>query len=45
MFIYAVTTSGSLITVNYKSSVTNINNIIATKSSSSNVVKGSAFTS
>ena len=44
-FSYAVTASGSLITVDYKSTVTDIDNIIATKSSSSNVVKGSVFTS
>ena len=40
-FEYAATTSDSLITVNYTSSVTNIDNIVATKSSNSNVVKGS----
>ena len=37
----AVTSSGALITVNYTSDTTEINNIIATKSSNSNVVKGS----
>ena len=36
----AATASGGLITVNYSSATTNIDNIIATKSSSSNVVKG-----
>ena len=40
-FDSAVTVSGSGITVNYSSTTTNINNIIATKSSNSNVVKGS----
>ena len=40
-FYYSSTISGSLITVNYKDSVTNIDQIIATKASSSNVVKGS----
>ena len=39
-FKNAATASGSLITVNYSSNTTNINNIIATKSSNSNVVKG-----
>ena len=38
-FVNAATTSGSNITVNYSSAVTNIDNIIATKSSNSNVVK------
>lgn len=36
----AATASGSKITVNYSRKTTNINNIIATKSSNSNVVKG-----
>lgn len=40
MFYSAATASGSLITVNYSNSTTNIDNIIATKSSTSNVVKG-----
>ncbi len=40
-FSYAATTAGSGITVNYSSAITNIDNIIATKSSNSNVVKGS----
>ena len=39
-FYYAATASDALITVNYSSATTNINNIIATKSSNSNVVKG-----
>ena len=39
-FYSAATASGSLITVNYSSTTTNIDNIVATKSSSSNVVKG-----
>ena len=39
-FKYAATASGSKITVNYSRKTTNINNIIATKSSNSNVVKG-----
>ena len=38
---YASTKPGSGITVNYSSSTTNIDNIIATKSGNSNVVKGS----
>jgi hypothetical protein len=37
----AATASEALITVNYKNTTTNIDNIIATKSSTSNVVKGS----
>jgi len=40
-FYGAATAADSLITVNYKNDVTNIDNIIATKSSDSNVVKGS----
>ena len=40
-FNSASTVSGSRITVNYTSDVTNIDNIIATKSSNSNVIKGS----
>ncbi len=40
-FESAATDSNALITVDYKSSVTNIDNIIATKSYNSNVVKGS----
>ena len=40
MFASASTKSGSLITVNYSSATTNINDIIGTKSTSSNVVKG-----
>ena len=40
-FLNAATTTGSGITVNYSSATTNINAIIATKSSNSNVVKGS----
>ena len=43
IFGAAATASGALITVNYRSSVTNINAIIATKSSNSNVVKGSVI--
>ena len=39
-FFYAATKSGSGITVDYTSSVTNIDNIIATKSTNSNVLKG-----
>ena len=39
-FNNAATKSGSGITVDYTSSVTNIDNIIATKSSNSNVLKG-----
>ena len=42
-FTNAATISGSLITVNYSSVTTNIDNIIATKSSTSNVVKGSVI--
>ena len=41
MFTNAATVNGSSITVNYLSAVTNINSIISTKSSNSNVVKGS----
>lgn len=40
IFSNAVTQTGALITVNYSSATTNIDNIINTKSSSSNVVKG-----
>ena len=40
-FYEAATISGSNITVNYSSTTTNIDDIIATKSSNSNVVKGS----
>ena len=40
-FSSTATQSGSLVTVNYTNSVTDIDNIIATKSSESNVVKGS----
>ncbi|MBQ3436026.1 MAG: BspA family leucine-rich repeat surface protein [Bacilli bacterium] len=40
-FRNAATASGAEITVNYGSSTSNINNIIATKSNNSNVVKGS----
>ena len=40
-FSNAAIKDGSQITVNYSSSTTNIDNIIATKSSNSNVVKGS----
>ncbi len=40
VFSSASTVSGSLITVNYSSTTTNIDSIIATKSSNSNVVKG-----
>ena len=40
-FDNAATDSSALITVNYSSATTNIDNIIATKSSNSNVVKGS----
>ena len=39
-FTRAATVQGSGITVNYTSAVTNIDSIIATKSSDSNVVKG-----
>ena len=39
-FSYAAISSASGITVNYRSNVTNIDSIIATKSSNSNVVKG-----
>ena len=41
VFSEASTLSGSGITVNYTSSVTNIDDIIATKSSNSNIIKGS----
>ena len=41
IFLKSATNQGSGITVNYTSAVTNIDNIIATKSSNSNVVKGS----
>ena len=44
IFNNAAKQSGSGITVNYTSSVTDIDNIIATKSNSSNIVKGSVFT-
>ena len=40
-FTGAATDSSALITVNYSSATTNIDDIIATKSSNSNVVKGS----
>ena len=40
VFLDAATESGSQITVNYSSATTNIDAIIATKNSSSNVVKG-----
>ena len=40
MFTNASTKTGSLITVNYSSATTNIDGIIGTKSTSSNVVKG-----
>ena len=40
-FNTAATQSGGLITVNYSDATTNIDNIIATKSSGNNVVKGS----
>ena len=39
----AATASGALITVNYKSTTTNIDAIIATKTTGSNVVKGSVI--
>ena len=39
-FYNAATNSSALITVNYSSATTNIDNIVATKSSNSNVVKG-----
>ena len=39
-FTSAATASGALITVNYASTTTNIDNIIGTKSATSNVVKG-----
>ena len=42
-FSSAATESGALITVNYKNTTTNIDAIIATKSSNSNVVKGSVI--
>ena len=41
VFTSASTASGAQITVNYGSSTSNIDNIIATKSNNSNVVKGS----
>ena len=40
-FSYVAKTPGSLVTVNYSSDTTNIDSIIATKDSDSNVVKGS----
>jgi hypothetical protein len=40
-FSAAATKTGSLITVNYSNTTTNIDRIVATKSSNSNVVKGS----
>ena len=40
VFSGAATASGSLITVNYSNDTTNINNIVSTRSSNSNVVKG-----
>ena len=40
VFINAATANDALITVNYSSATTNIDSIIATKSSNSNVVKG-----
>ena len=43
MFANAATNSGASIKVNYKSTVTNINKLINTKSSNSNVVKGSVI--
>ena len=43
-FNNAATKNGSAITVDYTSSVTNIDNIIATKSSNSNVLKGNLIT-
>ena len=42
-FYEAATANGSLITVNYSSATTNIDAIIATKSTNSNVVKGSVI--
>ena len=42
-FSYAATIPGSQITVNYVPEVTNIDNIISTKSSDSNVIKGSVI--
>ena len=42
-FTGASTVTGSLITVNYVDSVSDIDNIVATKSSNSNVVKGSVL--
>ena len=42
-FYNAATASGALITVNYANTTTNIDSIIATKSSTSNVVKGSVL--
>ena len=44
MFSQASRASGSSITVNYRSSVSNIDAMIATKSSSSNIIKGSVIT-
>ena len=41
LFAFASTYTGSLITVNYSNSTTNIDALIATKASASNVVKGS----
>jgi len=41
LFMDAATSSGSGITINYTSNVTNIDNIINTKSNNSNVTKGS----
>ena len=41
MFNNSATTEGSSMTVNYSSAVTNIDNLIATKSDNSNVIKGS----
>ena len=41
IFSYSATIPGSLVTVNYKDSVTNIDQLIATKVSNGNVVKGS----
>ena len=43
VFNRAATATGSLITINYSSSVTNIDAIIATKNSNSNIVKGSVI--
>ena len=44
-FNYTSTEAGSGITVNYSSTTTNIDAIIATKSNNSNVVKGSLISS